>query len=98
MSAWWNGGTGETRTRITRVRTGDSPFELQPRGTRRNRTFSPGFGGPAGHHDSCAPSRPVGESNPSHSRDSGAATPVASRAIFIEGDGRESNPPPQVHS
>ncbi len=41
--------------------------------------------------------RPVGELNPSHSRDSGAATPVASRAIFFVGDGRGSNPPPQVH-
>jgi hypothetical protein len=82
MSA--NGGTGETRTRINRVQAGYSPFELRSRGARRNRTFSPGFGGPAGHHDSAtheglATKRPVAGSNRSHSIDGGAATPVASR-------------------
>jgi hypothetical protein len=39
--------------------------------------------------------RLVGESNPSHSMDSGAATPVASRGSGC--DGWESNPPPRVH-
>ena len=40
-------------TRIARVQTGHSPFELRSRGrSGRNRTFSPSFGGSAGHHDS----------------------------------------------
>ena len=46
------GGVGESCTRIARVQAGNSPVELRPRRARRNRTFSLGFGGPAGHHDS----------------------------------------------
>ena len=80
-----DGQIGETRTRIARVQTGHSPFELRSRGrSGRNRTFSLSFGGSAGHHDSPTykggkARRLVGESNPSHPMDSGAATPVASR-------------------
>lgn len=69
---------------------------------RRNRTLSPGVGIPAGHHDSTAcaraarplevasgcSQRPVGESNPSQSRDNGPATPVASRSIGIRNSQR----------
>ena len=59
---------------------------------RRNRTLSPSFGGSAGHHDSAThgiavrDERLVRELNPSHSIDSGAATPVASRGICFEND------------
>ena len=69
-------------------RPGASPVELRSRRLRGNRTPSPGFGGPAGHHDSAACSkRPVGESNPSHTVDGGIATPVASRAHGVtDGD------------
>ena len=83
MSA--NGGTGETRTRIDRVQAGYSPLELRSRGARRNRTFSPGFGGPAGHHDSAtheglATKRPVAGIEPlSLHRRWSCGTPVASR-------------------
>ncbi len=65
--------------------------ETRRSGPRGNRTPSPSVGSSAGHHDSetlvfsakgsetaCA-ERLVRESNPSHSVDSGVATPVASR-------------------
>src|SRR5882757_9810103 len=79
------GGIGETRTRVARVQTGHSPFELRSRGRPgRNRTFSPSFGGSLvtmtlRPRRARFARRLVGESNPSHPMDSGAATPVASR-------------------
>ena len=105
MSA--NGGTGETRTRINRVQAGYSPLELRSRGARRNRTFSPGFGGPAGHHDSAtheglATKRPVAGFEPLslHRRWSCDASCITRhkrrKNVFRVADG-ESNPPPQGH-
>lgn len=52
------GGATGNCTPITAVREQYSPLELSPQESikvgrlRRNRTLSPGFGGPAGHHDS----------------------------------------------
>lgn len=83
------------------MQAGNSPFELRPRRARRNRTFSPGFGGPAGHHDSapqsaaaCAAATRRGIEPLSPHRQWGCD---ASRITGQWGDGRGSNPPPQGH-
>ena len=75
-------GMRGTRAETARRRHFEAPVGISR--PRRNRTFSPSFGGSAGHHDSAAQQRLVRELNPSRPIDSGIATPVASRGVRIE--------------